>query len=137
MKTKARKRLTLLVGMVLVALAVLGVTLQAASAASGDASGAAASDNTTATAPSQATAQMHAAQIAHNRLDAASTSIGGGSVADTGSSVSSTTIWIVIAVAAGILLVGTWLMMRRRGRRPADAEAFCTLHPHEAGCGTV
>jgi flagellar basal body-associated protein FliL len=120
--------------MVLVALAVLGVTLQTASAMLVAGAGAATSDDTAATALSQST-QTQAAQIAHNRLDAASNSIGGGSVADTASSgVSSTTIWIVIAVAAGVLLVGTWLVMRRRGREPADAEAFCTLDPHAAGC---
>lgn len=123
MKTRATRRLTLLAGMVLVALAVLGVTLQAAPASD------------TGAAPSQSAAQTQAAQIAHDRLDAASDAIGGGSAVETAASdLSSTAIWIVVAVVAGALLVGTWLLMRRRGRGLADAEAFCTLNPHAAGC---
>jgi hypothetical protein len=102
---------------------VLGVTLQAAPASD------------TGAAPSQSAAQTQAAQIAHDRLDAASDSIGGGSAVETAASdLSSTTIWIVVAVVAGVLLVGTWMLMRRRGRGLADAEASCTLNPQGAGC---
>lgn len=135
MKTRASKRLALLTSMVLLAMAVLGASLQAASAMLETGGGVAVAEVTTTTAPGDSAVQTQSAQVGHDRLDAAASSAGGGLGVETAASgAGSATTWAIIAVLAGILLVGFWLGMRRRGRERAAHEATCTTNPQAAGC---
>jgi hypothetical protein len=156
MKITLRRRLTIPVGLLLLALLVSAIAVQAVQArptrlavaarpalANPGASQIAAARNAVsvlehqgASASAIAAAGARVVQLEHQY----STGFGAQAPAVTTQSGSfSTTAWILVGLAVALLVVGvTWALVRRRPRRAELSPAsYCAVHPDDPLCGTA
>ena len=133
MNATVQRRLTLLVGLLLLSLLVFAIGVQVAQAAlvsgSGGGSGSAPVTTPAGTEVGRGGVGLAPASGAQDSW----------SVMPTTSGTSSTTYWLIgSAVAVLIAGIGAWALLRRR-RQPAESAsaAYCARHPEDSLCGAV
>jgi hypothetical protein len=151
MKATVQRRLTLLVGLLLLSLLVFAIGAQVAQASlvSGNGGGGSASVTTPAagTEVGRGGVGLEPASGSLVSTSTAGTEVGRGgfglaqaSGAQTATSgTSSTTYWLIgSAVAVLIAGIGAWALLRRR-RQPAESASadYCARHPGDSLCGAV
>ena len=162
MKATAQRRLTLLVGLLLLSLLVfaIGVPVAPASVVSGSGGGGGSAPDTTSVSVTQdswsvmpvasagsgtinVTPSSRLAQIQSDHGFRAATPAGSGTINAAQSAASSgtpsTTYWLIGAAAAVLIAgMGAWALLRRR-RQPAESAsaAYCAQHPEDSLCGAA
>ena len=138
MTTTLRQRSVIFAGLLLCSLIVLAMGLENSLAITPAGAGTGGGSGVSLTSASSSQAQV--ALLKHGQLDRADAAVAPATTVELASTDgTSTTTWIVIAVALAALLVGVWAFLRRRSGpevAPSDG-AFCTLHPEDAKCAAI
>jgi LPXTG-motif cell wall-anchored protein len=137
MTTTVQRRSVILAGLILLSLLVFAVRLDTSQATRPLGTGAG-GGGVTVTPLTQA--QAGVALLKHGQLDRVHAAVAPATtvqVASTGGT--STTTWVILAVALAALAIGVWFLVRRRrmSRFAAPADSFCSLHPQDARCPAV
>ncbi len=139
MKTTLQRRLTFLVGLLLLSLLVVAIGVQVAPAlVVSDGGGGSAPAVTTAAGTEVGRGGVGLVAPAAGVQDSWSVTAATTGTSST-SGTSSTTYWLIgAAVAALIASIGAWALMRRR-RQPAESAsaAYCARHPEDSLCGAA